>query len=627
MIYRKEIDGLRALAIVPVLIFHFFPSKFPLGYLGVDLFFVISGYLITCILIDELDTGSFSFRSFYIRRVKRILPATLIVLIPTSIFAIILLSSPDLLRYIKSLISTLSFTANIYFWRSGGYFSTNDELKPLLHMWSLGVEEQFYLIFPIALFAIFTLLKQHQYRLVAIAFFAVCSFILNIYILSIGGANPAFFLLPTRIWQFAFGAFIALATQKMLETKMCHEVVALLGILLISVNYYFTFPTLPSATLMTLGIGLLLWHRVPSNTVAGTFLTFKPIVFLGLISFSLYLWHWPILVYLRYVYIQPLPLSALIIGLLLTFFLSYLSWKYIEIPFRKTKSKKSLLFFVGGGYFSLIIVIVITALNNGFPSRHAQAVNNIASSVASNYRCSAFSFISYGGSVACLVGDLSDKNHGVALYGNSHALMYGPAFISVLKDYSKSGLIIPLTGCLPTTEINISQDCFPIAQKNFEAVLSDEHINTVIIALTWHEEDLITDTGTWIKDEDFSLRKKSIINLVRRFEQSGKQVYLIGPISIPDFNFASIVSRQLIFDKGNQAVLSAPKNSFDKNFGDVISKLKYELDDRLILPHRLLCDSNNCFFGTDNVAYFADGDHLSLDGAIMVKPLFKNIFR
>ncbi len=627
MIYRKEIDGLRALAIVPVLIFHFFPSNFPLGYLGVDLFFVISGYLITCILVDELDTGSFTFRGFYIRRVKRILPATLIVLIPTSIFALILLSSPDLLRYIKSLLSTLSFTANIYFWRSGGYFSTNDELKPLLHMWSLGVEEQFYLIFPIALFALFTLFKQHRYRLVAIAFFAACSFILNIYILSIGGANPAFFLLPTRIWQFAFGALIALTTSKVLETKMSHEVVALFGILLISVNYYFTLPTLPSATLMTLGIGLLLWHRVPANTVAGKMLTFKPIVFLGLISFSLYLWHWPILVYLKYVYIQSLPLYALIIGMLLTLLLSYLSWKYIEVPFRKTKSKKSILLFVGGGYVSLIIVILITALNNGFPSRHSQAVNNIANSVASNYRCSAFSFISYGGSVACLVGDLSNKKHEVALYGNSHALMYGPAFISVLNNYSKSGLIIPLTGCLPTTEVNISQDCFSPAQKNFEAVLSDEHIKTVIIALTWYEDDLITDKGATIKDKGFSVRKKSIINLVRNIEQSGKQVYLIGPISIPNFNFASIVSRQLIFDERSQPVLSSPRDNFDKKFGDVISKLEHELDDHLILPHTFLCDSYNCYFGTDNVAYFADGDHLSLDGAMMMRPLFKDIFR
>jgi len=626
MIYRKEIDGLRALAIVPVLIFHFFPSKFPLGYLGVDLFFVISGYLITCILINELDAGIFTFRSFYILRVKRILPATLIVLIPTSIFALILLSSPDLLRYIKSLISTLSFTANIYFWRSGGYFSTNDELKPLLHMWSLGVEEQFYIVFPIALFAIFTLLKKHQHRLATIAFFAVCSFTLNIYILSIGGANPAFFLLPTRIWQFAFGAFIALASSKILETKMNYEVVALFGILLISANYYFTLPTLPSATLMTLGIGLLLWHRVPANTVAGKMLTFKPIVFLGLISFSLYLWHWPILVYLKYVYIQPLPLYALIIGILLTLILSYLSWKYIEVPFRKTTSKKSILLFVGGAYVSLIIVILITALNNGFPSRHSQAANNIANSVASNYRCSTFSFISYGGSVACLVGDSSNKKYEVALYGNSHALMYGPAYISVLNDYSKSGLIIPLTGCLPTTEINTSQDCFLPAQKNFEAVLNDEHIKTVIIALTWHEEDFITDKGEWIKDKNFSLRTKSIINLVRSFEQSGKQVYLIGPISIPNYNFASIVSRQLIFDEGNQPVLSTPNNNFDKNFAYVISKLEHELDDRLILPHRLLCDSYNCYFGTDKVAYFADGDHLSLDGAMMMKPLFKGIF-
>jgi peptidoglycan/LPS O-acetylase OafA/YrhL len=177
--YRREIDGLRALAIVPVIVFHFFPSKFPLGYLGVDLFFVISGYLITRIMIDKHETKTFSFRDFYVRRARRILPATLSVLIVTSLFSIGLLSSTDLLRYTESLVATLSFVANIYFWRTGGYFGTNDELKPLLNMWSLGVEEQFYLIFPIVLFAIFRVIRKRQFQLLAIACLAVSSFVLN----------------------------------------------------------------------------------------------------------------------------------------------------------------------------------------------------------------------------------------------------------------------------------------------------------------------------------------------------------------------------------------------------------------------------------------------------------------
>jgi peptidoglycan/LPS O-acetylase OafA/YrhL len=625
MIYRREIDGLRALAIVPVIIFHFFPSELPLGYLGVDLFFVISGYLITCILINELDTETFTFSGFYARRVRRILPAALLVLIATSLFALVILSSPDLLRYVTSLISTLTFTANIYFWRTGGYFSTNDELKPLLHMWSLGVEEQFYLLFPILLFVLFKLIKLHQYRLLAISFFLASSFILNIYILSIGGANPAFFLLPTRIWQFAIGAFIALASRQMLEKKLCDKKVMLLGIFLICANYFFIIPTLPSATLMSIGIGLLLWHRVPYDTVVGRLLTIKPVVFLGLISFSLYLWHWPILVFLRYIYIQPPPLIALITGIVLTLFLSYLSWKFIEVPFRKTKSKKSLLLFIVGSYLTLLTLFGVTTLNDGFPTRHSQSANNIANSIASNYRCSTFSFISYGGSIACLVGDESSKNYSVALYGNSHALMYAPAFISVLEEKSQSGLIVPSTGCLPTTDINISTDCLSLALKNYEAIVDDEKIKTVIIALTWYENKLVNKMKTLIKDEDFSIRKQSLINLIRGFEKAGKKVFLIGPISIPNFNFASVVSRQLIFNEKSKPDLSISKKDFDKKFAVIINELETELSDQLILPHRELCDDNTCYFGSDKMAYFADTDHLSYDGAMKMKQLFKDI--
>jgi len=322
--YRREIDGLRALAIVPVIVFHFFPSKFPLGYLGVDLFFVISGYLITRIMIDKHETKTFSFRDFYVRRARRILPATLSVLIVTSLFSIGLLSSTDLLRYTESLVATLSFVANIYFWRTGGYFGTNDELKPLLNMWSLGVEEQFYLIFPIVLFAIFRVIRKRQFQLLAIACLAVSSFVLNTYMLSIGWSNPAFFLLPTRIWQFAVGAYIALRASDGADKIRSTGIFAVLGILLISANYYSISTALPSSTLMTIGIGLILWWGVPANTLVGRFLTLKPIVFLGLISFSLYLWHWPILVFIRYFYIETPPISILIFGLLSTLVLSYL---------------------------------------------------------------------------------------------------------------------------------------------------------------------------------------------------------------------------------------------------------------------------------------------------------------
>ena len=158
--HRKDIDALRALAVLAVIGFHFFPSYFHLGFLGVDLFFVISGYLITKMIQGQLLSNKFSYVAFYIKRIKRIFPAMLVMLIATSITATYLLIASDLLRFSKSLLATLSFVANIYFWRTGGYFSTADELKPLLHMWSLGVEEQFYIFFPFVLVFVMRVFKK-----------------------------------------------------------------------------------------------------------------------------------------------------------------------------------------------------------------------------------------------------------------------------------------------------------------------------------------------------------------------------------------------------------------------------------------------------------------------------------
>ncbi len=625
--YRREIDGLRALAIVPVLVFHFFPSKFPLGYLGVDLFFVISGYLITRIMIDKHETKTFSFRDFYVRRARRILPATLSVLIVSSLFAIGLLSSTDLSRYTESLVATLSFVANIYFWRTGGYFGTNDELKPLLNMWSLGVEEQFYLIFPIVLFGIFRVIRKRQFQLLAIACLAVSSFVLNAYMLFIGGSNPAFFLLPTRIWQFTVGAYIALRASDVTDRTRSAGTFAALGILLIGANYYSISTGLPSSTLMTIGIGLILWWRVPENTLAGRFLTLRPFVFIGLISFSLYLWHWPILVFIRYFYIETPPILVLIFGLLSTLVLSYLSWKLIETPFRKTRTEKSVFGFILVSYLLLLTVASISVFTDFFSNRHSSVANSIASAIGSSYRCSISSLRPYGGSKACLVGDLSNKDYTVALVGNSHAQMYGPAYISVLREANQSGLIVPLNKCLPTTDINISTECLSRAIKNFEEVSNDAKIKTVVIALTWYSDDLMDETGVLINDADFSVRKRSLVNLVHSLERVGKRVFLVGPIAIPGYDFPSVVSRKLIFGGSLVPEFSVPRKVFDDKFSNVIEGLQIQLGVSLILPHQLLCDDKNCYFGSDHAAFFADSNHLSLDGAISMIPLFKAIVK
>ena len=211
MIYRKEIDGLRALAVSSVVIYHFFPNILPNGYLGVDIFFIISGYLITQSILRNKGSLTYTLKHFYERRFKRLFPALFVFLTLTALGLIFILINSDYENFISSLFAAKTFWANIYFWRDGGYFGGNDQLKPLLHTWSLSVEEQFYIFYPS--FLIFSFWARKKIGLpiiVFVGFLTILSFVIWIFLNKIGGETPAFFLLPTRIWQFGLGSFFAI---------------------------------------------------------------------------------------------------------------------------------------------------------------------------------------------------------------------------------------------------------------------------------------------------------------------------------------------------------------------------------------------------------------------------------
>lgn len=623
--HRSDIDALRALAILAVIGFHFFPNVFPYGFLGVDLFFVISGYLITKLLQDQLLTNTFSYLLFYLKRIRRIFPALLVMLCVTSIAAAFILTAPDLERYAKSQLATLSFVANIYFWRTGGYFSTTDELKPLLHMWSLGVEEQFYLFFPLVLAITLKLFKSIQGRLVVIALISACSYTVNIYLTSIGGANPVFFLLPTRIWQFGFGCFFAI--MPLLELKKYRinsSILFSFALLLISTNLIAPMNAIPSATLLSLGAGLILWNGLNQQSILSQLCSAKSIQIVGLSSFSLYLWHWPILVFLKYIYIDELGTHVLFIALIFTFVLSYLSWAYIENPFRRAISTKSLLFFVASIYLVLTGLAVLAITSAGYPERDSNLINSISSAVDSNYRCPPSSYRLYGASRSCLIGDL-DTKPSIALLGNSHAQMYAPAIEQGLSKKRQTGLIIPLNGCLPTVNINISEDCLKMASINYESLKKDGSIKTVVIAMTWYADNLVDRDGNTIIDANFSYREKAILSLMDNLSKAGKSVYLVAPIAIPNFDFASQASRALKFNKGD-IPFSKSRVEFDKKYGLLVESLSNKLGIRLIKPHEVFCDINECFFADSQGAYFSDGNHVSFYGASRLKKIFEPIY-
>ncbi len=344
MYYRREIDGLRAIAVLPVILFHAGFSAFSGGFVGVDVFFVISGFLITSIILGEKQRGTFSLVDFYERRARRILPALFVVMLACIPFSWFWLMPDDMRDFSKSLVAVSSFSSNFLFWQESGYFGTAAELKPLLHTWSLAVEEQYYVLFPLFFMLMWKLGRQWILpSLIAIAFVSLA-------LAQWGSFNrpmATFFLLPTRGWELITGAFVAFyvtsrGTEATLVTsnKATCEVLGLLGILLIGYSVFFFDETVPFPSLYTLvptvGAALIILFS-SSKTVAGRLLGSRAFVGIGLISYSAYLWHQPLFAFARHR--SPTELGAASFALLTAgaIGLAYLSWRFVEKPFRQKK--------------------------------------------------------------------------------------------------------------------------------------------------------------------------------------------------------------------------------------------------------------------------------------------------
>lgn len=367
MKYRAEIDGLRALAILPVVFFHADISLFSGGYVGVDVFFVISGFLITRILVDELNSDRLSIAGFYERRARRILPALFVMVALTVPAAWIWLPPSEMTRFSDSLFSVALFSSNILFWRQSGYFDTAAELKPLLHTWSLAVEEQYYILFPMLLALIYRIGKRW---LVPVLLF--------LFLLSLGLAEilvyqkpgAAFFLLPTRGWELLLGALCTLCGTSQASAARSNFLSAVgLGMIGVAVVFFDRATPTPSlfTLLPTLGAALILLYA-RRDSLAGLILTNRYIVGIGLISYSTYLWHQPVLVFLRYGTVGPVGIQEKWMAIIAAFALGYLSWRYIETPFRNRQAiaLRSIAALGIGGTFMIGAVGVAGHVSEGF---------------------------------------------------------------------------------------------------------------------------------------------------------------------------------------------------------------------------------------------------------------------
>ena len=622
---RKDIDVLRAMAVLPVIIFHFKNEYFPLGYLGVDIFFVISGYLIAKIILKDLTNNSFSYVGFYTRRVKRILPAFLFVIIISLFFAIFILLNSDLKAFSESIISSLFFVQNIYYWITGGYFGTENELKPLLHLWSLGIEIQFYIFFPIFFIFLYKIKFTFKKIIIFIILISLISLLLNVFLIFKGHRDSLFFLFPFRIWEFGLGILTALIQNKNKNYFYLEKYRTLIGLAFIVFNYIYKINYLPDSFLICVGTALLLFRENITKNFFHKFFNSQALIFIGLISYSLYLWHWPVATYLKYISVDKLSNNYIFFGILLTVMFSLFSWKYVERPFLENKEKSKFIFrYVFILYCLLASLSLLILANKNIPSTHNKDLNKLSSAIGSTYHCSFLNYHFYGDSFGCLVNNKSEKKYSVAIFGNSHAAMYGWAIKKKLNEDNSQALMLHINDCSPFKQVNISLNCIRKVDNYVDSIIKDSQIKKVIIGLNWYSNQLIDRNGKLLDETNFDKRNDLLIKLIDELTENKKEVYLIGPINMPNFTFSNEL-RKLAFDKTNKFSLSAPKKDFLEEHSKSINLFSDKLSSKFLRPDKILCSGEKCFLGNLNSFYFSDNNHLSKDGSIRLFKLFEDI--
>jgi peptidoglycan/LPS O-acetylase OafA/YrhL len=628
--YRPDLDGLRAVAVLSVIAYHLSKSALPGGYLGVDIFFVLSGFLITNVIWREAANRNFSIARFYERRVRRILPALSVVLIVVSACAVKLLLPFDLKDYARSVFATLTFVANIYFWRDTGYFGKLAEEKPLLHVWSLGVEEQFYIIFP--LFVLLCIRWRRSALLPLTATLVLLSLMANILAIHWAQGPAAFYLLPTRAWEIGAGALLALAAPAKILHPWLRQILALLAAALIIIGLYFKELSLggmvPAAFWVVVGTTLAIYLGSAGGSWLTLALSRSVLVWFGLISYSLYLWHWPILVFARYYLVQSTLSPVEAAGVfLLSVSLAALSLRFVERPFRnRAMPIRSVVTWVACGCLVVAITSAATLAEKGFPSRFAPDVVRINAAVGTEFHCDLSDYITIGLSRGCLmsVASRDPADATVALVGNSHAQMFTPLVSDILRENNRGGILIPMNSCLPTPGYNESSMCMALAARNLKTVESLPHLRIVILAMTWKwNVPMYTPAGEVSEKNQTKEFIESLDRVIQDLEQSGKMVVLIGPISSPTWETASVVSRNLAFGRKTAAPLFLPEDAFWAIEGEAIQHFASRSDIIFIRPDRIQCSQSTCDYFRDGASLFADSSHIAEPALPLFRPAFE----
>jgi peptidoglycan/LPS O-acetylase OafA/YrhL len=636
--YRPDIDGLRAIAVLAVVFYHSGITVFSGGYVGVDVFFVISGFLITTIIVREIDDGSFSVANFYERRMRRILPASIATTAGCLVVGYYLFDTRDLTNLAHSAIANNLFLSNVYFYMQAGYFDVAAELKPLLHTWSLSLEEQYYVVTPVLLMLVARYFNR-KYLLIIIPS-AVISFAACLYGTT-ENQGAVFYMLPTRAWELLIGSILAIARLPPIRSDKANQSLALGGMAMILVSIFrfdnqIAFPG-AYAALPTLGTAILIYTGRSRTTLINAALSLRPVVFIGLISYSLYLWHWPAIVFSKYVKSTELSNTESIVMLLLIFVISVLSWRFIETPFRRKRllpARKQLFLGSLGAVTVLIGASLFTTVS-------------ILDSEWRRWRsCEGVEERLSAGEGLCVIGEVAGGPSFI-VWGDSHARALNSAAHASALRVGVTGVIASQSACPPLLGIERigRSGCVEFNNAVNSYIDANPTITTVFLVGRWtnvtegkrykNEEGKPIEFRDTLEPGDRAQNSPQLLEsglgrTIESLRASGRNVVLVGPVPEVGHDVPSINRIALITDKDVNAMIAPTAKEFqDRNESvlSVLSKLESNSGIRIISPSTLLCNEVSCNVAlADGTALYRDDHHLSTDGARYISEMFDPAF-
>ncbi|WP_170175512.1 acyltransferase family protein [Glycocaulis alkaliphilus] len=629
MAYRADIDGLRAVAVLSVILFHANASWMPGGFIGVDIFFVISGFLITGVIAKAHQTGSFSYAEFYRRRIKRLFPVLFTVIGATLLAGQFILNEPDNQRMALSALASIFFAANVFFTfgLDTDYFADSAALEPLLHLWSLGVEEQFYIVWPAILGIAGAVWLTRRVGIVAIIIAAMASFALAQTLL---GEHPmfAYYMLPARAGELLLGALAYALTERGVADKLGRagrEILSWTGVLaigwsLIALNAESLFPGF-AALPATAGTAAIIVAGASRPTTLGRLLAWRPVVWIGLLSYSLYLWHWPILAYSRYMF-GDLLLAHQLVAIALTFGLSAASYYFIETPVRHSRASFSRLFTVHFAAPALMIALVVgvVVMTGGYAWRYFDAGYraSVASYEGAAEPASRLAYVCQRPNLtpndllnpACTVN--TDDEPLVLVWGDSHAGHYVPALGVLAERYGFAFRNAAHSACPPfANEARVFarqarlDECVNSARMMTEAA---RQYSAVIISASWDTYAL----------RDTPLMLDELEATVRGLTGAGTYVIVLGQVSrIGNFDRNCLWKRLRLPFLDCGARWEAPRGVIDA-INEQIAQSARRAGATYFDFNDVICREGQCSAFLDRQLVYYDDGHVSAHGSILL---------